>query len=308
MIDHLDEIDEQQDEPGPPPEVLAFLGEREKTWQQANVLLSDFLARFEKGQFPKPFKLDAFSLLEVGPGCLTAIGAPPATGKTASAMQIVFEILRENPVSAYVANSESAFDGIVMRELSRRSGVGTSKIRRGDLSVDEKDRLFHQALLLGTDLERVKWLGKQFSTEVLLELRKFPPGLLVVDYLQKCAPATGDTKGAIQSLLNELRELARIGWAVLILSATNRSNGNGNKQQSFRDSSEVEYQADFAYVMQVDEGQDENALDQQITFCCVKNRWDRQVDVPMVFHKSEQRFEQRYNFAGDFAVSSDPFA
>ena len=304
MITEYQEIDE----PGPPPEVEAWLVEREKTWQSAGVLLDEFIERFQKGSFCKPYLLDQFTGLEIGPGMITTIGAPPSTGKTASAMQLVFEILGSNPgVLAYIANAESSFDAIAMRELSRRSGVGTRRMRRESLSIEEKDKVNRAYLGLRVDIEKVRWLGKQFSTEVLLDLRKQTPGLLVVDYLQKCAPPTGDPKAAIQGLLNELRTFAQMNWAVLVLSATNRASGaSGNKQQAFRDSSEIEYQSDSAYVLSVDEGH-ENAIDQNVTFSCVKNRWDSKEDLSLIYRKFEQRFERQNDFSSDFGdFASEP--
>lgn len=312
MIEHIDELDEIDHEPGPPPEVLAWLAEREKTWQCAGVLLDDFIGRFQKGSFCKPHQLDQFSGLEIGPGMITTIGAPPSTGKTAASMQLIFEILARNPgVLVYIANAESGFDAIAMRELSRRSGVGTRRMRRESLSIEEKDKINLAYLQMRMEIDKVRWLGKQFSTEVLLDLRKQTPGLLVVDYLQKCAPPTGDPKSAIQGLLNELRTFAQMNWAVLVLSATNRASGaNGNKQQAFRDSSEIEYQSDSAYVLSVDEGH-ENAIDQNVTFSCVKNRWDSKEDLQLVYRKYQQRFERRNNFSSDFydfaSEPSNPF-
>jgi hypothetical protein len=181
-------------------------------------------------------------------------------------------------------------------------------MRRESLSVDEKDKINLAYLHMRTEIDKVRWLGKQFSTEVLLDLRKQTPGLLVVDYLQKCAPPTGDPKAAIQVLLNELRAFAQMNWAVLVLSATNRASGaSANKQQAFRDSSEIEYQSDSAYVLSVDEGH-ENATDQNVTFSCVKNRWDSKEDLQLVYRKCQQRFERRNDFSGDFASEpSNPF-
>lgn len=307
ITDYPQEIEE----PGPPPDIEAWLVERDKTWQSAGVLLDEFIERFQKGSFCKPYRLKDFAGLEIGPGSITTIGAPPSTGKTASAMQLVFEILDSNAgVLAYIANAESSFDAIAMRELSRRSGVGTRRMRRESLSVEEKDRVNNAYIRLRTDIDKVRWLGKQFSTEVLLDLRRQSPGLLVVDYLQKVAPP-GEAKASIQMLLNDLRELAQSGWAVLVLSATNRASGaNGNKQAAFRDSSEIEYQSDSAYVLMVDEGH-EDAIDQNVTFQCVKNRWDSKEDLSLIYRKFEQRFERRNDFSSDFSgvgsVPSNPF-
>ena len=296
------EFKDEIDESGPPPHIENWLIERDKTWQCAGVLLDEFIDRFQTGSFSKPYKLDQFIGLEIGPGMITTVGAPPSTGKTASSMQLVFEILAHNPgVLAYIANAESSFDALMMRELSRRSGVGTRRMRRESLSVEEKDRVNNAYFRLRTDIERVRWLGKQFSTESLLDLRTQGAGFLVVDYLQKCAPPSGDPKASIQLLLNDLRLLSQDGWAVLVLSATNRASGaNANKQQSFRDSSEIEYQSDSAYVLSVEEGQ-ENAIDQNVTFSCVKNRWDSKEDLQMIYRKFEQRFERRNNFGSDFS-------
>lgn len=295
----------------PPPGVLDRIENRSRIWADASLLFEDFDEQLGKGAISRPYTLAEFQGLELAPGQICTIGAPPATGKTCAAMQVVFEVLSLNPrVDAFIMNGESSFAAIAMRELSRRSGVSTRRMRLGTMSEADRVEIERVKPSMLSDLQRVRWLGADATiTEALLKLRDEEPGLLVVDYLQKLCPSSGDAKQGIQEMLNDLRSLCHADWAVLVLSATNRASASFKDKQKaamqagFRDSSEIEFQSDAAYIITIDEGQDEDEPSPIMTFACVKNRWDMQQDLQLRFIKQEQRFERVNVYIDDFVSS-----
>jgi replicative DNA helicase len=109
-----------------------------------------------------------------------------------------------------------------------------------------------------------------------------------------------------------LRQLAKQGHAVLALSATKRdAKGNHNSQElslsSFKESGEVEYQADSAYVLR-DDG-DHNGLKfvRKVTLGHVKNRHGAKVDRELIFDMPAMRFDAAIDAAIDEPQSHSDF-
>ena len=91
-----------------------------------------------------------------------------------------------------------------------------------------------------------------------MRLRSEPPGLVIVDYLQKFAPADKDVRQGVGEVVSGMRMLAKAGWAVLCLSSTARNKDGKHDSKSlslssFKESGEIEFNADSAYVL-VDNG------------------------------------------------------
>lgn len=136
------------------------------------------------------------------------------------------------------------------------------------------------------------------------------PGLLILDYIQKFAPS-GDAKAGVTEVMTTARNFAREGWAVLAMSATSRSQVKGRSAQdslqlnqaSFRDSSEIEFQADSAYLIRDMEKPDSKASTRQTFIECVKNRHGEKASKLLNFNMPSSCFELRENdseYANDF--------
>ncbi len=93
------------------------------------------------------------------------------------------------------------------------------------------------------------------TLEALQQLIGKPPRVLIVDYVQKFAPP-GDPKVGVTAVMGALRRLAKLGWTVIGICATSRPSKDKSELSltSFRDSSEIESNADSAYLL-VDEGE-----------------------------------------------------
>ena len=96
--------------------------------------------------------------------------------------------------------------------------------------------------------------------------------------------------------------LAKSGWAVLCLSATRRPTNTKEAQDvsqfCFRDSSEIEFNADSCYVLQ-DNGQD--GTDEHIrhvNLVCAKNRHGSKQSKGLIFDMERSEFSQGIDLEG----------
>ena len=237
----------------------------------------------------------------LAPGRITIIGAPPGAGKTALATQIAFEALdRHSELTLCIANAEMEVRELLKRELTRRSGVAHRTICKGLAALDEQRR---EAVCVAYEelvpaVIRTRHMLTPFSCEGLAELSLVDPGILIVDYLQKFKSAATDARAGVDEVMTCLRELAMLGWAVLALSATTRGNSkNGGHDpqslslSSFKESGEIEFNADAAYVLRNKSDNSDKVKD--IDLDCVKNRAGAMGCVELTFCGDFMRFEQR---------------
>lgn len=268
--------------------------------QPAAKLLGAYFARLKAGNLPQLIQqYSALEGIEVGEGLITVVGAPPGWGKTALAQQIMFDGLElDNGLRAVVANAEMSFDGLLRRELTRMTRIESDAIRFGRLTDDDMLRIQTAVETLQPRLERVSVLDDPVDLMQLMRLRDEQPGLVVVDYLQKFAPGDKDARQGVNVVMASLRLLAKKGWAVLCLSATSRTkqgshDGKELSLSSFRESGEIEYNADSAYLL-VDEGplDEDKQYVRRIVLAHAKNRHGAKRDIPLQFHAPRMEFTE----------------
>ncbi len=166
----------------------------------------------------------------LAPGRITIIGAPPGTGKTALASQIVFDALVENPdLRLWIANCEMGIETLLRREIARVSGVGHKRILEATFTKEEHGRILEAAEGMVSTISRVHHMIPPFDCESLHKLILQPtPGILVVDYLQKFRYADREARTGVDEVISVLRGLALQGWAILAMSSTARQQGGRN--------------------------------------------------------------------------------
>lgn len=259
-------------------------------------------------------ELDGF---EIGPGLLSGLAAGPGVGKTALSGQLAFECLEFNPsVRVYVANAESGFESLLKRELTGRTSVPAKAIRSADLTdsqIAEIEAAAAEIESLAEDRLQVLRIV-DCKPEGLARLRhECEPGFLILDYLQKFIGHGRDTRQAVNELMAGLRIMASEGWGILCLSATARTSGKGGSNHngsqltlaSFKESGEIEFNLDSAYLLR-----DRGAVDEanqgvrNVTLDCVKNRHGERGETDLVFNMPRMRFEtptpQPFDFGGEY--------
>lgn len=242
---------------------------------------------------------ECFGQFEIGPGLLTILGAPPGAGKSALASQCLFDALEaDGNLTALVANAEMSWDVLARRELARKTGIFDKDLRFGTIT----DRQFEQIEAAAADLmplmDRIRVLQPPFLIAAVEDAASgAKPGLLILDYLQKFAPP-GDPREGVNNVMTRLRWLAMDGWAILALSSTTRTKvkgGSGHDSKglslaSFKESGEVEFNADACYLLR-DVGPHEGKTRQrQVVLDCVKNRNGQQAQRGLVFNMPRMEF------------------
>ncbi len=124
----------------------------------------------------------------------------------------------------------------------------------------------------------------------------FDAGLLVLDYIQRIAPPGehGDKRGSVDATMNYLRQFADAGVAVIVVAAVSRTkdkqgrssySGDGLNLASFRESSELEFGADDAFILVPDP-----KADDLVTLRHLKARHTEPRDLVLTFDRRRQNF------------------
>ncbi len=245
-----------------------------------------------------PVGTGALERIEIGPGRVVLIGGLPGGGKTALTTQLIIDALRAEPkLRALVANVEMTPSVLLDRQLARLSGVPLDLIARRQLDNSHADQIDRGIGTLEAIAERLVFVESPYTLENIVSAAdEFNANLLVLDYLQRIKPpgAHADKRGGVDALMDYLRQFADAGRALLCVSALSRSkdsrgrssyDGNSLNLASFRESSELEYGCDTAYVLVPDSKDDE-----LVVLRCLKHRHGEPIDIPLRFEKRLQRF------------------
>jgi len=266
-------------------------------------LMADLKGRIGRVRYQAATK-GSLSEFEFAPGQVTLLGGQPGVGKTALGMQIVVDALRLNSgLKAIVANVEMPPDVLLERQLSRISGVGLNTIRFREYTSAQASRLAQGSATLANIQKRLSFLRPPFDIPMVEEAMFSPRGgtLVLIDYVQRIAPvkdgipeAVVDQRQSINLAMSQIRDLADFGIAVILISAVGRSRDNHGQSgytnstlASFRETSELEYGADDAYILDRLGGGDS---DSAVILRHLKSRYGEQRDIELDFDKKHQRF------------------
>src|SRR5262249_53297671 len=104
----------------------------------------------------------------------------------------------------------------------------------------------------------------------------------------------GDKRGAVNATMDFLRQFADAGVAVIVVSAIGRTkdrrgrssySGDGLSLASFRESSELEFGADDAFILTADDDHGDT-----VTLRHLKSRHAECRDIELTFNRRHQRF------------------
>ena len=236
--------------------------------------------------------------VEIGPGRVVLVGGLPGGGKTALCTQLAIDAVRSTPsMRAVIANVEMTPEVLLDRQLARVSGVPLDAITHRKLTAEHADRIDRGLATLDSFAERVAFVGPPYDLgNIAATADDFGGELLLLDYLQRIRPpgSHADKRGSVDSLMDFIRQFADAGSAVLCVSAVARSKDNRGRSTyegdvlslaSFRESSELEYGADTAYVLVPARLNGES-----VTLRCLKHRHGEPISVSLRFERGLQRF------------------
>lgn len=242
--------------------------------------------------------------LEIGPGLVTLLGGAPGAGKTAFAMQLVTDALRLTPtLRALVANVEMPPRVLLDRQLARLSGIDLGTIRYRRFEAEHADRIDQAMHTLEPLAERIAFLRPPFTLENLAAAADaHRADLLLIDYLQRFTPPGNhaDKRAAVNSMMDFLRQFADAGCGLMVVAAVGRTkdakgrssySGDGLNLASFRESSELEFGADDAFILAPSEDGAEYGT-VMVTVKHLKARHTQPKDLRLEFDRRVQRFNE----------------
>jgi replicative DNA helicase len=240
---------------------------------------------------------DGFERVKLGPGRVIIVGGPPGTGKTALALQWTTDAVRQSPdMAALIVNVEMPASALLERILARLSGVPLDIIeeRKAD-DATHGERLAVGFATMEAFVPRLHFLKPPFDWQnIVATMKATNPRFLVLDYLQRIgAPQKTDSERAtVSASMDCARRAADEGVAVLAMSAVSRP-GQGRYDGlglgSFRESSEIEYGCDDAFMLGSDDKNDETSL----VLNHLKTRFGKRQDIPLRFRGDVMTFSVR---------------
>ncbi len=236
--------------------------------------------------------------VELGPGLVVLVGGAPGAGKTAFTMQAACDALRLTPsLRCLVCNVEMAPTVLLDRLLARLAGIDAELIRRRRLDASHGAALDRGLAALEQIADRLAFLRPPFDlTNVAAAADAFDAKLLLLDYIQRIAPpgTHGDNRNAVNATMGFLRMFADAGLALIVVAAVGRTKDAKGRQSyaadalnlaSFRESSELEFGADDAFILAPD------AKDAElVTLKHLKSRHGATQDLLLTFDKARQSF------------------
>jgi len=240
------------------------------------------------------------------PGSLTVIAGETSHGKSAAALQIVDHAANQGFKSLYVS-AEMSTEELFIRlakiygfdsacYYGRRAATEVDKQRVTRLLEDEK---YHERIMVMDDL----WDVGQLMTEV----RRRKPDLLVLDYLQLLVDPGGDRTEATSAFSRLCKKMAaQYQIPVIILSQLRKQSAQEWRSPSLktlnldriRDSGAPAQDADVVLFVYRKLDAETNVLLDDGGILVVKSRNGVTGHFPMVFDGGRQRFMETYDGGG----------
>jgi replicative DNA helicase len=277
----------------------------EPRFQSAADLLDSWRDDVLSGKPPTLYQVGTGELgrIEVGPGLVTMIGGAPSVGKSAVVMQLVVDALRASPsLRALVCSVEMSPATLLDRQLARLADIDLSLIRHRRLGPGHAEAVERGMQALDDIADRLAFVRPPYDlANVAASADAFEAGLIVLDYIQRINPPNehGDRRGAVSETMGYLRQFADTGVAIIIVAALARSKDtkgrssytDGLSLASYRETSELEYGADDAFILApADDGEGEGDSPSRVVLKHLKSRHGETKDITLAFDGAHQRF------------------
>lgn len=224
-------------------------------------------------------------------GELTVIGARPGVGKTTFSLQIAEKIASKNKNVTYVS-LEMSEEQIIQKLIARKTRVNSRKIRNGDLTQEEIDKI---GLACGEVSELPISILTKANTiqQIEIEARRMKNrdklDLMVIDYLQ-LVRNMGNFKSREQEVADISRTLKLLSLELEIpIIALCQLNRNASKNEptlaDIRESGSIEQDADNVIFLY-----QQNSEDNIVTVDLQKQRAGNTGLSKLKFNKNNSEF------------------
>jgi len=188
------------------------------------------------------------------------------------------------------------------RQLARLADIELTLIRHRRLSAGHAEAVERGMRALDDLADRLAFLRPPFNLgNVAASADAFDAGLIVLDYIQRIGPAGehDDRRGAVAETMDYLRQFADAGVAIIVVAALARqkdskgrsSYSDGLSLASFRETSELEYGADDAFILApADDAESEGDAPSRVVLKHLKSRYGEPKDIALMFDRKHQRF------------------
>jgi replicative DNA helicase len=189
--------------------------------------------------------------------------------------------------------------------IARLSGISLTAIHRRQLTDAHAERLTLALDTLAPLVERLCFVRAPFDlANVGNAADAFGADLIVLDYIQRIPPPKkhSSRRESVDAVMDFLRKFANAGYAVLAVAAVGRTrdsrgrssyDANGLGLASFKESGELEFGADSAYMLCSEKGSKD-----LLTLRCLKNRYGEPIDLTLNFDRPNQKFDIIENTKG----------
>lgn len=253
------------------------------------------------------------ALLELMPGQglwrgLYVLGGPAGVGKTTITMQMAEACLdADSQVEIVYVSGEMSSADLFLSCVCRHAELDYTEVLAGRLSPDQHDRFARSVADRGNVLRRVRFSRDMRVDSIERWVRRYHPGLLIVDYLQQLKPAgerdfvqAKDRIDAVARGLMELRDRCP-GLPLWILASHSRGEAKkpyapGRGLGAYKETGDIEYSADRCLNLEYTEDEygrwREGTLGRslELNLVVLKNRMGRLGKVAVTFVPALQRF------------------
>jgi replicative DNA helicase len=246
-----------------------------------------------------------FDHVEIGRGRILLLGGAPGVGKTALAMQWVFDVLAgHRDLRVVVANVEMSPSSLLDRQLARLSDVPLTRIRERRFEPCDRTKLAASFDRFSGMLDRLAFVNEPHRLVRILEAADdHGSDLIVLDYVQRIDPPDrfNGIREKTNALMSIMRKMADTGVGILAVAALSRSRDDNGRSSyagkhlglaSFRESSELEYGCDDAFLLYPtgDDAQPDDAV-ALMTLNHLKSRHRETKDAQLAFYPRIQAFK-----------------
>jgi replicative DNA helicase len=227
----------------------------------------------------------------------------PVAGKTALTMQRVLDALIATPtLNALLLNGGMSPSILLDRQLARLADFDLTLIRHRRLSAEHADAIEQGTEALADLADRLAFVRPPFNLgNVAASANAFDAGLIVLDYIQRVGTPGehGGRRGAISETMDYLRQFADAGAAIIVVAALARTKDSKGRSSytdglslaSFRETSELEYGTDDAFIVApADNAENDREAPSCIVLKHLKSRHGETRDIALTFNRKRQRF------------------
>ena len=264
---------------------------------------------------------------------LIIIAARPAMGKTAFMLSMARNIAVQHKIPLALFSLEMASVQLITRMIASETGISSDKLRKGQMSDEEWQRLFTNV----ADLENAPLYIDETPSLSVFDFRakcrrlvmQHGVKIILVDYLQLMTANSG--KGGVGNREQEIATISRslkaiakeLNVPVIALSQLSRSvetrPGKRPQLSDLRESGAIEQDADivsfifrpeYYKIMTWDNDEDggESPTENQAELIIAKHRNGATADVRMTFQKNIAKFSDLDLYGNKYGYEGSNFA